>query len=151
VLDIATDSARWLGGRVVAVAPIMGQSRIIEDSAAFVARWLHNPWPGRSMTPRGYIANADLLGRFWTANQHPAALPRSPLAAPLQAPGSPVPPGNVGYLLQISRLGISKGGDSALVSLTYDCEGLCGTGEFWLLTRTDAGRRRTLLLMSRDH
>jgi hypothetical protein len=151
LIDIATDSTNPLDPRIVFVDPVMGPTPIVQDSAAFIAFWTQPIRMDSTRSLPGRLANPELLAQFWTANRQAAQLAASPFSIPLMPRGALTPAGNVGFVLQFSRLGFNQHGDSALLSISLGCRGLCGRGEFWLLTKQANHWRRTLLIGSRDY
>ena len=102
-----------------------------ENSATFET-WLANLLPAHVRTR----VSTDLFRSYWTANRQSRTLTR-----PSQIGGFPVRlikrlgEENLpvsGGVYSVSRVGLSGAGDSALVSVSFACRGLCGSQDLYL-------------------
>jgi hypothetical protein len=91
----------------------------------------------------------DLLRRYWQTSRTSRRLGRIGLIA-----GRPVrlvhhlPTAETRGMFSSSRVGFAPTGDSAVLTLTFACPGLCGSSDLWLYIRGPSGWERRRLLHS---
>jgi hypothetical protein len=109
--------------------------------------WLERLLPERY---RGRVST-ELFRQYWQANKTARKLGATaevadhPVRLVPLIRESTLPP--TGGVHSVSRIGFSPSGDSALVTVSFACRGLCGWSDLFLYIRTATGweRRRTLL------
>ena len=111
-------------------------------------------WLERSL-PERFRAGvpSELFHRYWTANRASASLEapgrihNRPVRRVREIRETAIP--RAGGIYSVSRVGFSAGQDSALVTVSFACRGLCGSDDLYLYVKQGSGwqRRRTLLSM----
>ena len=94
----------------------------------------------------------ELLQRYWEANATTRTLP--PIGAiagrSMRLVGERAPTDTPG-ILAVSRVGLARKSDSAIVSVSVECPGLCGSTDMWLYVRGSDGWERRRRLHSLVH
>jgi hypothetical protein len=89
----------------------------------------------------------DLLQRYWEVNKTTRSLPPVEAIAgrSVRLIRERAPTDTAGFFA-VSRVGLARSSDSAVVSVSFACPGLCGSTDMWLYVRSSAGweRRRRL-------
>jgi hypothetical protein len=141
----------------LAAQPVSGAVLVYYKLAAASAAsaqfdtWLADLLPDylRSGVPR------DLFHRYWVANQEPLALSRLtkigqiPIRLVRHMGEGDLPP--TGGVYSFSRVGLTANGDSALVSVSFACKGLCGSEDLYLYVLRDGHWKRQRSLRSLVH